>query len=145
MSINIFHRCDIAAATLHQEGLHEVVEIAVEHALGVGCGISRPQVLDHLVRMQHIAAYLRPPFYLLLLALEFGLLLLALLKFDVIEPRLEDTESVFLVAYLRTSFGILHNYSRGNMPDPDASLHLVDVLATVAAAPEGIPRKRRRR
>ena len=55
----------------HQEDLHEVVEVAVEDALCIGSLVAGAKILDHLVGMQDVAADLRAPFYLFLLAFQF--------------------------------------------------------------------------
>ena len=40
----------------HQEDLHKVVQVTVKHTLGIGCLVSCPQILDHLIWMEDIAA-----------------------------------------------------------------------------------------
>lgn len=41
---------------LHQEDLHEIIEVSVKHPLGVRSLVSGTKILDHLIRMQDIAA-----------------------------------------------------------------------------------------
>jgi hypothetical protein len=84
----------------HKEHFHEVVQITVEDALGVGGLVTGTQILDHLVWMKDVAADLRAPFDLLFLTFKLSLLLLALLEFDVIETGFEDTESILTVVQL---------------------------------------------
>ena len=69
----------------HQKDFHEVIEISIENSLGIRRLMARTQVLDHLVWMKDVTAYLGSPFYLLFLSLKFGLFLLTLLEFYVIE------------------------------------------------------------
>src|SRR5687768_14629515 len=42
-------------------GVDEAVDIAVEHRVGRGDLVLGPQVLHHLVRMEHVGAHLRTP------------------------------------------------------------------------------------
>ena len=89
--------------------------------------------------MQHVGAYLRAPFYLLFLPLQLRLLLLALLELDVIEAGFEDAQGVLAVVLLTAGLGVLHHDARGDVAHAHAGLHLVHVLAAVAAGTEGIP------
>src|SRR6187200_226637 len=75
-----------------QLGLHEGVEVAVEDGPGVARLVVRPQVLDHLVRMQDIAPDLVAPAGLDVLALERADLLLLLLERALEQPGLEDLD-----------------------------------------------------
>src|SRR6266704_658817 len=45
-----------AARLLHQVGLDEHVDVAVEHAVDVADLLLRPMVFHHLIRMQHVTA-----------------------------------------------------------------------------------------
>jgi hypothetical protein len=54
-----------------QPRVHEPVEIAVEHALRVARAYAGPEVLDHLIRLEDVAANLAAPPNLALLAVEF--------------------------------------------------------------------------
>ena len=89
--------------------------------------------------MKHIAADLRPPLDLLLLALELRLLLLTFLQFQVIQTRFQDTEGVLPVVQLRTRLGILHHYPGRDMLHPHSGLDLVHVLSACAAGPVCVP------
>ena len=40
---------------------HESVDITVEHGAGVRCGDAGAQILDHLIGLQHVRAYLMAP------------------------------------------------------------------------------------
>ena len=62
--------------------------------------MSRTEVLDHLIRMKHIASDLRAPFYLLLLAFKFSLLLLTLLQLYILKTGLQDSEGILPVVQL---------------------------------------------
>src|SRR3954470_19304963 len=67
-------------------GLDERVEVAVEHAVDVAGLVLGAEVLHELVRRQHVAADLAAEPDLLLLALDGGELVLALLALEVGEP-----------------------------------------------------------
>src|SRR4051794_20580960 len=77
--------------------LHERVEVAVEDRAGVAGLVGRPEILDHLVRMQHIAPDLVAPASFDVLALELAGLLLLLLERALEEPGLEDLDGHLLV------------------------------------------------
>ena len=70
-----------------QVGLHERIEVAVEHALDVAGLVLGPQVLHHLVRLQHVAADLAAEADPLLLAPDAGQLVLPLLALEVGQAR----------------------------------------------------------
>ena len=95
----------------HKENLHKVIKIAVEDALCVGGFVTGAKVLDHLVWMKNVAADLRAPLDLLLLALKLCLFLLTFLELYVVETRLEDSQCILPVVQLRTGLGILDNDS----------------------------------
>ena len=109
--LQAFVTFNIILIIFHQEDLHEVVKVSVKHSLCIRSLMAGTQVLDHLVRMQDIASYLRAPLDLLLLPLQLGLLLLTFLELYVIETRLEDSEGILPVVKLRTGFSILDNDS----------------------------------
>src|SRR5690349_21822230 len=65
-----------------QPRVDEAVEVAIEHALRVARAHARPEVLHHLIRLEHVAANLAAPPDLTLLAVELvhlGALLVLLL------------------------------------------------------------------
>ena len=96
---------------LHKENLHEIIQVSIKYPLRIGCFVTGTKVLDHLVRVKHIASDLRPPLDLLLLTFKLRLLFLTLLEFYVIKSLLEDTEGILPVVQLRTRLCVLHNYS----------------------------------
>lgn len=93
----------------HQEDFHEIIQVSVEHSLRIRGLVTGAQVLDHLVRMKHIASYLGAPFDLLLLALKFSLFFLPFLEFYVVETGFEDSQGILPVIELGAGLGVLHN------------------------------------
>jgi hypothetical protein len=75
-----------------QLGLHEQVEVAVEDRAGVRCLVAGAQVLDHLVRVEHVAPDLVAPAGGHVLAAQLAQLLLALLQLELEEPGLEHPD-----------------------------------------------------
>ena len=73
----------------HQVRLDELVDVAVEHAVDVALLVLRAVVLDHLVRVQHVAADLAAEGDVLLLAADLSQLGLLLLHLQVVQPRLQ--------------------------------------------------------
>ena len=117
----------------HQENLHEIIQISVKNTLSIGSLVTSTKVLDHLVRMKHIASDLRAPLNLLLLTLELSLLLLTLLQLDIIETRLQDSKCILPIVKLRTCLRILHHDSRWNMLHTHTGLDLVHILSAGTA------------
>ena len=72
-------------ASAHQIGLDELVQIAVQYGLRVGSLVAGAMVLDELVRVERVAAYLRSPLDLLFLTLQLVLQLHAFLEFPLVE------------------------------------------------------------
>ena len=129
----------VILSVLHQIFFHKGIEVAVEHALGVGGLVARAHILDEFVGMEHIGAYLGAPLYLFLLPLELRLLLAALLELDVVKTALEDSEGILAVVLLAAGLGIFDLNARGDMPHAHAGFDFVDVLPAVASAAEGVP------
>src|SRR5688572_4923709 len=77
--------------------LHERIEIAVEDRPGVARLVVRPQVFDHLVRMQDVASDLVAPARLDVLAFELADLFLLFLESPFEEAGLEDLDGHLLV------------------------------------------------
>src|SRR5262245_50057816 len=78
-----------AARALHQEGLDENVDVAVEHPVHISDLLFRSVVLHELVRVQHIAPDLAAEGDLLLGPADLLQLGLLLLELQVVEPRLQ--------------------------------------------------------
>src|SRR5258705_9029926 len=72
-----------AARLLHQVGLDEHVDVAVEHAVHVADLLLRPMVLGHLIRMEYVAANLAAEADALLHAANLIELRLVLFHLDV--------------------------------------------------------------
>ena len=89
--------------------------------------------------MEHVGTDLGAPLYLFLLPFKFGLLLLTLLEFDVVEPGLEYQQSALTVVLLASGLGILDGDAGGDMPHTHTGLDLVDILPAVASGAEGVP------
>jgi hypothetical protein len=82
-------RAERSARTLHQVGLDEHVDVAVQHAIDIADLLFGPVILHELIRVQHVAANLAAERDLLLGAadlIELGLLLLHL---QIEEARLQ--------------------------------------------------------
>src|SRR5690349_7080341 len=84
----LFHVLDLdralAERLVGERGLHELVEVAVEHAAGVGGLHAGAQVLHYLVGLQHVGADLVAPADVGLSGLVGGSLLLALLHLQLV-------------------------------------------------------------
>src|SRR5262245_12895074 len=102
-SLNVFARVggERAARALHQEGLDERVDVAVEDAVDIADLLFRPMILDQLVWMQHVAANLVAEgdvFFRTADLLQFRLLLL---QPEIVESRSEDLHRRITIAVLR--------------------------------------------
>src|SRR5262249_42624823 len=84
-----------------QVALGEGSDLAVEHGAGVARLHVGAVVLDQVVRVQHVGANLITPAGLLVLALELGLLGLALVGLDLSQAREQDLHRRFAVLKLR--------------------------------------------
>ena len=49
-----YHNCSLAATELHEVGLYELIQVAVEDRLGVTCLISCAKVFHQLIRMKGV-------------------------------------------------------------------------------------------
>ncbi len=97
-----------------------------------------PQVLDHLVRMQHVAPDLVAPAGLDVLALELADLLLLLLERTLEQPGLEDLDRHLLVLGLAPLVLALGDDAGLEVGQADGRVGLVDVLAAGALRAEGV-------
>src|SRR5204862_8079707 len=73
-----------------EKGLDESVEIAVEDARRIANFVSRPQILHELIRLQHVRADLAAEADVFLLPFDLGLLFLALVQLQLIQPRAKE-------------------------------------------------------
>ena len=106
----------------------------------------------HTLVVEHVAAYLAAPFYLLLTSLDLCLCLQALLHRTVVELTLQQLQGALLVLRLVACLCVLYQYLLllacvgigVPVTQSDARLHLVHILAAGAAAAERVPRQLRR-
>mmetsp|Transcript_8603 Transcript_8603/g.17318 ORF Transcript_8603/g.17318 Transcript_8603/m.17318 type:complete len:258 (-) Transcript_8603:105-878(-) len=109
----------------------------VEDILHVRRLVLRAQVLDHLVRCHHVAAYLLSPLGHHLLASDLAELLDLLLALHDHQLGLEQLERTLLVAQLAALLLAAHDQPRGQVLDPYRRLDLVHVLPSGAAGASG--------
>ena len=98
----------------------------------------RAVVLDHLVRMQDVAADLAAEGDVLLLAAELIELRLLLLHLQVVEPRLQHLHRRVAVLVLRSLVLARHDDAGRQVRDADGGVGDVDVLAAGAARAVGV-------
>src|SRR5580698_1893469 len=110
----------------------ELVQFAVQDRLRVARAVARPQVLHHLVGLEHIAADLAPPAYLALLPVEPLHLAPLLIEPLLIEPRLQDAHRARAVLDLGALVLADDDDPRGDMGDPRGRVGRVDALAALA-------------
>src|SRR5207237_10043406 len=99
-------------------GLHQRVEVAIENGAGVGRLVVRPQVLDHLVRVQDVAPDLVAPAGLDVLALQLADRGLLLLERALEEAGLEDLDRHLAVLRLRPLVLALGDDAGGKVRQP---------------------------
>src|SRR5258705_2889653 len=128
-------RAERPARLLQQIRLDERVEIAVEHAVDVADLHLGAMVLDHLVRLQHVAANLAAEADFLLrprnLLQPRGLLL----RPEVVESRPQDLHRLRAVLVLRPLVLARDDDAGRQVRDADRGVGDVDVLAAGAARP----------
>ena len=110
-------------------GLHERVEVAVEHGGRVRRLDLGAQVLDHLVGVEHVAPDLVAPARLDVLAAQLAQLGLLLLELALEEPRLQDLDRGLLVLGLAALVLALGDDARREVRQAHRRVGLVDVLA----------------
>ena len=139
----------VIARLLEQVGAHEVVEVAVEHALGVAHLDAGAEVLDHRVRVQDVGADLRAEVDVLRLAPLRGDLLRRLRSSSSSELGAQHRHRGRLVGRLRALVLALDDDAARPVGDAHGRVGLVDVLAAGAATRgrcrPGGPRRRSRR
>src|ERR671916_607083 len=121
-----------------QEGVDEVVKLAVQDPVHVRGLLVRAVVLGQLVGVEDVGADLAPPLVVGLLPALGGDLPLALLPLELEEPRLEDAHSdlpVLVLAALVLALG--HDAGR-QVRDPHGRVGLVYVLPAGAGSPVGV-------
>src|SRR6266545_3871841 len=109
-------------------GLHEGIEVTVQNGPCAGGLVARPQVLDHLVGMQDVAADLVAPAGRDVLALELPDLFLLLLQPALQQARLEDLDRGLLVLRLGPLVLALGNDAGRQVGQAYGRVGLVDVL-----------------
>src|SRR5262245_39350260 len=90
-----------AARLLHQVGLDELVDVAVQDAVHVAHLLFGPMILHHLIRVQDVAANLAAESDFLLGAADLFELRLVLFDLDVVKTRLQHFHRRVAVAMLR--------------------------------------------
>src|SRR4029450_4537736 len=127
-----------AGAAALEVPLHERFEVAVEHRVHVAGLVLGPQVLDHLVRLQHVAADLAAEPHPLLVAADLVELGLALGPLEVGDLGLEHGHGAGAVLGLAALDLAGHHDAGGDVGEPHRGRRLVDVLAAGARGPEHV-------
>ena len=122
----------------HQVGVHEAVEVAVEHAVGVADLEVGAVVLDHRVRVQDVGADLRAEVDVLRLAALARDLLLAPALLGLDQLRAQHRHRGRAVRGLRALVLALDDDAARLVRDPDRGVGLVDVLAAGAGGAVGV-------
>src|SRR5690606_24149670 len=121
-----------------QRRFHEAVEIAIQYGAGVRRLVVGPQILHHLVGLQHIAANLVPPADLgLRRRLGIGRRF-ALLELLLVEARLQHLHRRRTVLVLAALLLAGHHDPGRNVGDADRRVRRVDVLAARAGGAVGV-------
>ena len=127
----------LASHILRQRRRHEPVEIAIEHPCGIRGFNIGAQVFHHLIGLQNVGSDLIAPAGITLifvLGVDGGI---ALVKFQLVEPRFQRRHTVgpvLMLRFLRTC----HHDIGGQMGDPDSAVGGVDVLAARARGSVGV-------
>src|SRR5713101_7503179 len=102
-SLNVFlsRLAEGAARLLHQIGLDESVDVAIENPIDVPDLLLRAVVFDELVGLQHVAANLAAEGDLFLRTADLLELRLLLLLLQVVQPRLQNLHGGIAVPVLR--------------------------------------------
>src|SRR5665648_303129 len=127
-----------AAGSPHEVLVHEPVEVAVEHALGVADLVAGAQVLHHLVRVQHVAADLAAEIDVAHFAALPGELVGEAVLLAIHQLGLEHAHGHGLVLQLRALVLALHHDVGGEMRDAHGGAGLVHVLPAGAARAVGV-------
>ena len=117
-----------------QVGFDEAVDVAVEDGAGVADFVVGPQVLDDLVRLEHVRADLVAEADFALLVVLLGELGLALLFLQADELGLKQGQGIGVVLVLRALAARLGGDAGRQVGVADARLGLVLVLAAGTAA-----------
>ena len=124
---------------LLQAGGDEIVEVAVEHRLGVADLDVGAQVLDARL-VEHVGADLVAPADVGLGVLELLLRLVPLAQLELVELRLQHRHRLGAVAVLRAVVLALHDDVGRQVRDAHRRVGLVDVLAAGARGAVGVDR-----
>src|SRR5664279_1247888 len=129
-----------ASVLLHaptHSGVDEAVDVPVEHGVGVADLMLRTKILDHLVRVQNVAAHLRAPrvaavaFERVQLGGTVGARLLE-------QPRLQHSERRSLVLQLRLLVLAAHHDAGREVGDTDRGGGGVNTLAARPGRPDDV-------
>lgn len=96
----------LLVAKFHEIGLDEIVDATIHHPLYVGGLVVGAVVFDPTV-VEHITAYLRPPFDFLLAGLDLGLLGHTVLQLLLVKNRAQLAHGILAVLGLVAGLGIL--------------------------------------
>ncbi len=132
-----------AERLLRQRRFRELIDVAVEHAGGVGGRDAGAQVLHHLIGLQHVGADLVAPADVGLGGLIGGGFFFALLQFELIELGAQHLPGLSAVAMLRAVVLAHHRDVGRDVGETDRRFGLVDVLAAGAAGAHACRRARR--
>src|SRR4051794_34501565 len=113
---------------LRQGGGQEAVDIAVEHRGRIAGLDPGAQILDHLIGLQHVGADLVAPADIALGGVDRVGRFLALLQFQLVQPRLQHRHRARPVLVLRALALARHGDPGRQMRQPHRAVGLVDVL-----------------
>src|SRR5690349_10492890 len=122
---------------LLQARCDELVQIAVEDPLRVAFFHAGAQVLDARL-VEHVGAYLVPPFDVCLGRRELVALGLALAQLQLVEARFQERHGFGAIAMLRAVILALYHDACGQMRDAHGGIGLVHVLAARAGRAIGV-------
>ncbi len=115
---------------------HELIEVSVKHVFHVEPFVVGAVILDAPV-VQHVAADLASPLDFFLFALDLAFFGLLFFPLPLVELGHEHFHGTLPVLELRTLLLAADHDSGREVLDAHGGLHLVDVLAALAAAAEG--------
>src|SRR5712692_5230315 len=128
----------ILAPHAEQVGLDELIEISVEHRIGVPALHAGAHVLHHAVGREHVVADLRPEGDVRLGRFHLVALRLLLAQLQLVDPRAQHLPGH--VAVLVLAALVLHrdHDTRGQVGQTNGRVRLVHLLSAGARAAEGV-------
>ena len=105
------------------------IQIAIHYALDIARLYPRPMVLNHGIRMEHIAADLAAPFNLFHIAGNFRLFFFTLALLELQQFTFQHAHCRFTVLDLAALVLALHHDACRNMRNADGRFRFIDVLA----------------